>query len=90
MSAELALSIMSLVLSVGTMGIILALLSRSELDYASRRDLRKLNDHLTDELGRLQYSQSQLWRYAEAVDDHTGGNGHRVLSEPVPGDHAKA
>lgn len=86
MGAELALSILAFFTSLVTLGIVLTLLGRKQLDYASRRDVEKLNEHATTELGRLQYSLSQLYRYVEAVDAHTGANGHKVLGRHVPGD----
>lgn len=90
MSAELALSILSLALSMGTFGLVLSLLYREKRDYAMRGDLTKLNDHVTEELGRLQYSLSKLYRYVEAVDAHTGANGHRVLSRNLRRNHPEA
>lgn len=90
MRTELALAILSLVLSLATFGLMLTLLYREKHDYAMRSDLNKLNDHVTGELGRLQYSLSQLYRYTEAVDAHTGANGHQVLRRRVPRDHPEA
>jgi len=89
-SAELALTIVGFSVSVATLGIVLTLLGRKQLDYASRRDLQKLNDHLTSELGRLQYSFSQLYRYVEAVDDHTGARGYLVFRRDVQRDDTPA
>ena len=90
MTAELVMSLLALVASITAIGLFVTLLSRGDLDYASRRDLRKLNDHVTRELGRLQYSVSQLYRYVEAVDDHTGARGYLVFSRQVHGDDTEA
>lgn len=90
MSAELAFSLIAMVFSIGTFATLLTLLSRKELDYATRREHLKLDERLTRELGRLQYGLSTLYRYVEAVDDHTGAKGYRVLGRHVPRDDAKA
>lgn len=90
MSAELALSILSLVLALATLGIVLTLLGRKELDYATRREHLKLDKRVTEEFGRLQYSLSLLYRYVEVVDDHTGAGGYRVLSKRMSRDNTKA
>lgn len=90
MSAELALSVLGFLVSLVTLGIVLTLLGRKQLDYASRRDLQKLNDHLTTELGRWQYSFSQLYRYVEAVDDHTGAKGYLVFRKGMHRDDTSA
>jgi hypothetical protein len=89
-SPELALAILSLAISIATFGLILALLFREKRDYAMRGDLNKLNDHVTSELGRLQYSLSQLYRYTEAVDAQSGGRGYQVLRRRVRRDHPEA
>lgn len=89
MSAELAFSLIAVVFSIGTFATLLTLLSRKELDYATRREHLKLDERMTTEFGRLQYSLSTLYRYVEAVDDHTGAKGYRVLGKHVPRDDAK-
>lgn len=90
MGAELALSLIAMVFSIGTFAVLLTLLGRKDLDYASRREHGKLDQRVTDELGRLQYSLSSLYRYVEAVDAHTGANGYKVLSRGLPRDDASA
>lgn len=90
MGAELALSLIAVVFSIGTFAVLLTLLGRKDLDYASRREHGKLDQRVTQELDRLQYSLSQLYRYVEAVDDHTGARGYRVLGRHVPRDDTKA
>lgn len=72
-----------MVFSIGTFATLLTLLSRKELDYATRREHGKLDERVTNELGRLQYSLSSLYRYVEAVDAHTGANGYKVLGRLV-------
>lgn len=90
MTAELVLSILALVTSFVTLGIVLTLLGRKQLDYATRREHGKLDERVTHELGRLQYSLSQLYRYVEAVDDHTGARGYLVFGKRVSRDDTKA
>lgn len=82
--------IVCMALSIATFGLVLTLLYREERGYADKGDLAKLSDHVASELGRLQASQSQLYRYVEAVDAHTGANGHRVLRKPVRGKDSTA
>lgn len=84
------MSLIAMSLSALSLLVIMAILYRNEKDYASRRDLEKLRDHVTTEVGRLQYSISQIYRYVEAVDAHTGANGHKVLSQAVRGDNSSA
>lgn len=90
MSAELAFSLIAMVFGIGTFIMLLTLLSRKELDYATHREHLELDERMTTELGRLQYSLSALYRYVEAVDDHTGAKGYRVLGRHMPRDDAKA
>jgi hypothetical protein len=87
-TAELALAVVSLVVSVACLITLLTLLVRKRLDYPTLAEHDELEAHVTDELARMQRSLSQLYRYVEAVDDHTGARGYRVLGRPVPADNA--
>lgn len=90
MTAELALALIALVFSGATFVLLLTLLGRKQLDYATRRDMERLDSRVTNEFGRLQHSLSKLYRYVEAVDEHTGARGYLVLGKPVPGDNTPA
>lgn len=86
----MAFSILAITVSLCTFGLVLTLLFRKDLDYATVRELRKLNEYVVDENGRLAYRLSQLYRYVEAVDAHTGANGYKVLGQNVRRDDAAA
>lgn len=86
----MAVVVLSLVLSIATFGIVLTILFRDKRSYASRGDLNRLSDHVTAELGRLQHSQSQLYRYTEAVDAQSGGHAYQVLRRRVRRDNSQA
>jgi hypothetical protein len=88
-SAELAIVLLSLALSIGTMGVVLTLLLRKRLDYPTLAEHDKLEAYVTDELARLGLRMSQLYRVVEVIDEHTGANGHRVLHRKVRTDDTK-
>lgn len=67
-------------ISGATFLLVLVLLGRKEFQYATVSDLREVLNRLSV-IGR---NQSQLYRYLEAVDDRSGGSGHRVLGSWVP------
>jgi hypothetical protein len=76
----------SLLVSGATLLTVLALLGRKDFQYATCDDLQEVLDRLAV-VGR---GQAQIYRYVEAVDDHLGCNGHRVLCPPVPGPDPEA
>lgn len=72
---------LAFLVSGATFVLVLVLLGRKDFAYATRRDV----DGLADRVAVVERGQRQLYRYTEAIDEHTGANGHRVLSSIVPG-----
>lgn len=68
----LILAIVALGVTLGTVLLVLVLLTGDKFRYASKVEVRK-----------LMASLANLWRYMEAIDDQTGGGGHRVLLPEV-------
>lgn len=77
---------MAMFVSGTTFLLILTLLGSRRFQYASKADLEELSDRMRI----LGTNQAKLFKYLEAVDDRTGGTGHRVLGVWMPGDDAKA
>jgi hypothetical protein len=89
-TAEMAIALLAIVVSLCCFALLLTLLFRKDLDYATVRELRKLNEYVVAENGRLSYRLSQLYRYVEAVDEHTGARGYLVLGKGVRADDTQA
>jgi hypothetical protein len=79
----------SLICSGVSVVAVLVLLGRKEFAYATKADLERLADEVTYKMGAQGNSLSRVYRYVEALDEHLGANGHRVLGIWVPGQDSK-
>ena len=64
---------------------ILVLLGRKDFAYATKADLENELNATTEMVVAQGRNLSRLYRYVEAVDEHLGANGHRVLISSLPG-----
>lgn len=63
---------------------VLVLLGRKDFAYATKADLERQLGHIVELIGLRDKKLSQVYRYVEAVDEHLGANGHRVLIPSLP------
>lgn len=80
MTFAVILAGLAMFVSGATFLLVLVLLGRREFQYATKADL---DEHLK-RMAILGRNQSRLYRYMEALDEHLGANGHRVLGTCVP------
>lgn len=86
MTLAIIMSGMALFISGATFLTVLALLGRRSFQYATRQDVGEVRDRMST-LGR---NLALLWRHMEAIDDHTGGWGHRLHGRQVHRDNPPA
>ena len=79
----------SLICSGVSIVAVLVLLGRKEFAYATKADLELLAGELRYKIGAHGTSLSRVYRYVEAVDEHLGANGHRVLGTWMPEQDSK-
>lgn len=85
-STAVLVSGVSIFISGTTFLLVLALLGKKNLQYASKKDL----DDVLDRLEKVGRNQVKLWRYVEAVDDRCDSAGLPVLRPSVPRKQASA
>lgn len=73
-------------LNVATIVLVLALLGGKEDRFVTWRQMHKLIDRMT----KVEKGNAALYRYLEGLDDRTGGTGHLVLIQGMPGDHTSS
>lgn len=84
-TVALIVSAVAMLCSGSCLVAVLALLGRKDFAYATKADLERLANELSYKIDAYRGSQSQLYRYVEAVDEHLGANGHRVLLPSLRG-----
>lgn len=83
-TVALIVSAVAMLCSGSCLVAILVLLGRKDFAYATKADLDKEVNRLMVGLGLQGRKLSQVYRYVEAIDDHLGANGHRVLIPSLP------
>lgn len=83
-TAALIVSAVAMLCSGTCLVAVLALLGRKDFAYATKADLED-EFNATAEMVRVQgRNLSRIYRYVEAIDEHLGANGHRVLGTWMP------
>lgn len=73
--AALIFAILACLLALATFVMVLLLLGGRESRFVKWRTFERLRKQVWE----TRSGQSDLWRYLEAIDDATGGTGHKVF-----------
>jgi hypothetical protein len=83
-TVTLLFSALSLIVSGGSILLVLVLTGRRDRAYSDQRETVgqvTMKLELNDRVDHLAEGLSRTWRYVEAVDDTNGGRGHQLLIE---------
>lgn len=73
-------------LNIATIVLVLALLGGKEDRFVTWRQMNKLIGRMT----KVEQGNAALYRYVEGVDEATGGNGYKVLTNSMPDNNPAA